>query len=96
MSQDPIRFSAGGAQFGLAVSSTAVTLTVPGAARKAEIYVRTASVVFTRDGTTPTATLGFQAEVGDIIMLHSKSEMTNFKVIRQAADATIDVEYFTS
>lgn|SRR3990167_6968521 len=89
------RSSAGGAQFGLAVSSSVVTLTVPDAAFVAEITVRTAGVVFTRDGTDPTATKGTPAYVDDIILLNSREELEGFKVIRQGADATLDVEYFT-
>ena len=84
-----------GAQYALAVSSTVVTLTVPDTANVAEIYVRTAAVVFTRDGTDPTATKGIQANVGDIIVLNSRAELDKFEVIRQSVDATIDVEYFT-
>lgn len=89
------RSTAGGAEFGLAVSTSVVTLTVPRAAMCAEIYVRTASVVFTRDGTNPTATQGIQADPGDIIVLNSRDECDKFKVIRESADATLDVEYFT-
>ena len=89
------RSSAGGAQFGLSVSTTVVTLTVPRTAMCAEIYVRTASVVFTRDGTDPTATQGIQANSGDIIMLNSREELENFEVIRQGGtNASLDVEYF--
>jgi hypothetical protein len=84
------------AQFGLSVTSaTVVTLTVPNAAMVAEIYVRTAPVVFTRDGTAPTATQGIQANVGDIIILNSRDELDSFKVIAVSTTATMDVEYFT-
>ena len=85
-----------GAQFGLSVTSgTVVTLTVPSSANCAEIYVRTASVVFTRDGTDPTATKGTQADATDIIMLNSRAELDNFKCIAVSATLTMDVEYFT-
>lgn len=85
-----------GAQFGLSVTSGAVvTLTVPDAAMVAEIYVRTASVVFTRDGTAPTATKGIQADTNDIIVLNSRAELDAFKVIAVSTSATLDVEYFT-
>ena len=89
------RSTAGGAQYALAVSSTVVTLTVPDAAMTAEMFVRTGPVVFTRDGTDPTATKGFQANVGDIIVLSSRDELDKFEVIRESIDATVDVEYFT-
>ena len=85
-----------GAQYGLSVTSaTVVTLTVPTAAMCAEIYVRTASVVFTRDGTAPTATAGFQADDKDIILLNSRDELDRFKVIAVSTTATLDVEFFT-
>ena len=85
-----------GEQNGLSVSTAIVTLTVPADAMCAEIYVRTASIVFKRTGTDPSATLGFQANPGDIIMLNSRAELDRFEAIRQGAtDATLDIEYFT-
>lgn len=85
-------------EWGLTVSTTAVPLTSPpDEARAAEIYVRTASVVFVRGaGDPPTATRGFQADAGDIILLSSQSEVQHFRAIRQGAtDATLDIEYFS-
>ena len=85
-----------GSQFGLSVtSSPAVVLTMPSSAFTAEIYVRTASVVFTRDGSTPTATKGVQADATDIIVLNSRSELAGFRVIAVSTTATLDVEYFS-
>ena len=83
-------------QYGLTIGATVVALTVPAAAMVAEIYVRTAAIVFARGGTDPTATQGFQANPTDIILLNSRSELDRFEAIRQGAvDATVDVEYFT-
>jgi len=84
-----------GAQYGLAVSTSVVTLTVPDAANKAEIMVRGDSVAFTRDGTDPTASKGIQANVQDVIMLESRDECVKFETIRVTGNATLDVEYFT-
>ena len=85
-----------GNQYGLSVGATVVTLTVPDAAMCAEIYVRTASIVFARGTTDPTATQGFQADPGDIIMLNSRAELERFETIRQGGtSATVDVEYFS-
>ena len=82
-------------QYGLSIAATVVTLEVPDLATSAEIYVRTASIVFTRSKTDPTATLGFQANATDIILLNSRAELEQFEAIREgAASATIDVEYF--
>lgn len=83
-------------QYGLAISTTAVSLTVPTSAMVGEIYVRTASIVFKRDTGTPTATEGFQANVADIIVLNSRDELDGFRAVRQGGtDATLDVEFFT-
>jgi hypothetical protein len=90
----PVRTSVPGAQFGLSVAGAVVALTAPPKAAAAEIYVRTASVVFTRDGSAPTATRGFQADPADIIVLDSRAELDSFRAIRQGATATVDVEYF--
>ena len=90
------RSTAGGAQFGLAVAATVVTLTVPDVAMVAEIVVRTAPLVFTTDGTDPTSTAGTPAKVGDIIYLNSRDECDKWKGIEETAtDSAIDVEYFT-
>jgi len=90
------RSTAGGAQFGLSVTSaTVVILTVPNAAMVAEIYVRTAPVVETRDGTDPTSTAGWQWNAGATIYLNSRDELDKFKVIAVGTTATLDVEYFT-
>lgn len=89
------RDEAGGAQFGLSVSSTVVTLTVPNAAMAAEIFVRTAPINFTREGTDPTSSKGFTAYPDDIIMINSRGELDKFECIRATGtDATVDVEYF--
>lgn len=85
------------AQFGLSfTSSLAVRLNPPPLATCGEIYVRTASIVFTRDGTAPTATRGIQADPSDIIPLYSKAELLGFRGIAVGATATADCEYFTA
>tara|TARA_Y100000310_G_C20670257_1_gene809885 strand:+ start:1643 stop:1849 length:207 start_codon:yes stop_codon:yes gene_type:complete len=62
----------------------------------AELYVRTAPLVYTTDGTDPTATKGKQANVGDTIMLNSRDECDKWRGIEQTAtDSAIDCEYFT-
>ncbi len=84
-----------GNQYGLSITSaTTVALIVPDNAKAAEIYVRTASVVFTRGTANPTATRGFQADATDIILLNSRDELLNFGAIAVSATATLDVEYF--
>ena len=48
---------------------------IPDNARYAEGVVWTASVVETRDGTTPTATKGNPWDAGDLVILRSRYEM---------------------
>lgn len=92
----PRRIPISGGQLGLAISTTIVPLTaVPAAATSAEIYVRTASITFTRSGLIPSATAGFQADATDIIVLRSRDECVEFRAIRVSADATLDVEFFS-
>jgi hypothetical protein len=68
---------------------------IPGSANYAEGFVRLNSVVETRDGTTPTATLGKQWDIGDIILLRSRDELVGFSAIEQSStDASIDWEFF--
>ena len=71
--------------------------TVPVTARYAEGFVRTASVVFYRDGSTPTATAGEQADIGDRIILRSREEIEKASFIRAGGtSATIDWQFWTS
>ena len=84
-----------GNQYGLSIATTSVGLTVPDTATSAEIYVRTAAIVFKRGSGAPTATEGFQANPNDIITLDSRTELIQFRAIRQGGtSATVDVEYF--
>ena len=84
------------------VGSTAQTIaaatgiTVPASATRAEGYVRTQAAVYSGGGFTPTATLGTQLNVGDIVILRTPREIANSLFIRQgASDSTIDWSFFT-
>ena len=69
---------------------------IPSGARYAEGYVRTASIVETRDGTTPTATAGTEWDEGDIILLRSRYEIVNFLAIEKSSGSseTIDWQFY--
>jgi len=84
------------------VTSTAQTIaaatgiTVPDAATRAEGYVRTAAVVKSGGGFTPTATLGTQLNVGDQIILRTPEEIAQSLFFRQTgADGVIDWDFLT-
>ena len=61
-----------------------------------EGYVRTASIVETRDGTAPTATKGTEWDEGDIVLLRSRYEIVNFLAIEKAGGSseTIDWQFY--
>ena len=90
--------SSGGAH---TVGSTAQTLsdasvTVPAAATWGEGYVRSNPIVKSNGGFTPSATLGTQYNVGDIVILRSPAEIAQAVFIRQGGtDGTIDWDWFT-
>ena len=81
------------------VGATPFNLTVPLAAMTGEILVRRQTVIFTRDGTTPTAVNGEIARPGEIIVLNSRDELDKFEAIvfdsSGGQDALVSVEYYT-
>ena len=77
----------------LTVSSTAVTLTVPAAARQATVYVENQPVRWTTDTTTPTSTVGVPAKADSVLVVCGAS-MSACKVIRSGStDASLAVSY---
>jgi len=68
---------------------------IPGSARYAEGHVRLASLSETREGTDPTATLGTEWDVEEMIYLRSRYEIVNFKAIEKTTtNASIDWTFF--
>ena len=79
------------------VSNTAAGIgagNIPASARYAEGHVRLASLSETREGTTPTATLGTEWDVEDLIILRSRYEITNAAFIKASSNATIDFQFY--
>lgn len=73
------------------VGAAAQTLNVPNqGARYVLIQALTQNVRITVDGTTPTASLGFQLVASDPPLLIPLSEHTIIKVFREAAGATLE------
>lgn len=79
---------------GTAQTMSVASVTIPGNAFYAQGYVRTAAVVLKRNGGTPTATEGEQWNVGDLIILRSREEITQTSFIRQGSSLTIDWTFF--
>ena len=68
---------------------------IPGSARYAEGHVRLASLSETREGTDPTATLGTEWDVEDLIILRSRYEITNFQAVEKTStNASIDWTFY--
>ena len=62
---------------------------------KATFTVETAQIRFTMDGTTPTSSIGFLAQIGDVITINGQSDIRAFRAIRvTSTDATIQPVYF--
>lgn len=66
-----------------------------GNASSALVAVETNAIRWFADGTiAPTTTVGFPAAAGSNIEICGFSNIKNFRMIRQSADATITVQYF--
>ena len=75
------------------VSTTVVTLTVPQKARQALLYVRSNTIAWTTDGSTPSTTNGLLAKK-DMTLVICGNAMSRFKMVRQTGtDATVSVMY---
>lgn len=78
----------------LAVSSTAVSLTVPLRANTATLVIETDSVRYRDDGTDPTASVGMLLYPGQSIQIQSKDMLNAVKFIRVTSDAVVNVSYY--
>lgn len=76
-------------------SAVGMTTTVGSPAylpQAAEIVVEDQAIRYRIDGTDPTATVGTGVEVGGVVTLVNRGEVTGFRAIRRdGADATIQV-----
>lgn len=89
--RDALLFDPIGAHVDGPTISSATTLTPPALATKVMIQALGQNVRFTLDGTTPTATTGFQLKAGDPPMILPLGNSTVIKVIQEAA--TADLQY---
>ena len=71
--------------------SSAATLTPPTGATKIMMQALTQNVRFTLDGTTPTASAGFQLKAADPPLVIFLRNATTIKVIEESA--TADLQY---
>ena len=80
---------------GTAVGFSASTIT-PGSSTSSVTFcygkVETAQARYLHDGTTPTASLGILADIGDVIQLHGAADIRNFRIIRVSGSAAATFE----
>ena len=82
-----------GGQYALSVSSsTPTSLTVPSGATHAIVSVDVGAnnVRWTRDGTSPTTTVGHQLQAGDYLEIDN---LSNFKMCASSGTSTVQVSY---
>lgn len=75
--------------------SSAVTLTAPAGANALLIQALVQNVRFTLDGTTPTASIGFQMPAGNPAVIIDLSATTVVKVIQETSGAIIQYQFGT-
>lgn len=84
----------------VAVSSTAVAITAAGfswaagdldKARRATITAHTNAVVYTKNGTNPTATTGHVLAANATVVIDGNTNIQALKFIRQSSDAAVSV-----
>lgn len=73
--------------------SSATTLTTPSGATKILLQALTQNVRFTLDGTTPTASLGFQLKAGDPPIIIPLKAGQSVILIEETASATIEYQF---
>jgi hypothetical protein len=79
-------------QYNLTVSA-ATFLTVPATARQCIVYVETANVRWTIDGTTPTSSVGHLLVSGQDVKFSGSAIMSNLQFFGVASTATLTVSY---
>jgi len=80
----------------LAVSTSAVSLTIPADAFTAYVQVETDSIRYRTDGTAPTSTDGTLAYPGQVIEITEYEQLKNFKAIQAdvaSGAGQLNIEY---
>lgn len=76
------------------VDNHARTLGSQSKASSAVIQALTNNILYTLDGTTPSASNGKRLVAGDGIGLAGYGKVKKFQAIREASDATIHIDYY--
>lgn len=92
MASGDMTFQTVGAHTQNSTLSSAQSITVPANASKMLVQAYTQNVRYTLDGTTPTASKGFQILYGDCVMIPVASGQV-LKFIEEAASASIDYQF---
>ena len=66
-----------------------ITSSGMGLATWASCRLETAEIRYTHDGTAPTSSVGTLLEVGDVLTLHTREDVLNFKAIRTGSSSGV-------
>lgn len=92
------RNSVGSEQLTVDATSGGVSLTIPDAAKRALMSLRTAQIRFLDNGTAPTTSLGHVVDSGDTIEYlddNYQSALSAFRAIRTGdVSGTLDITYY--
>lgn len=83
-----------GAHSSGATISSATTLTPPAGATAILIQVLTQNIRYTLDGTTPTASVGFQLKAGEPATIIPWNDNMTLQVIQETATASLQYQWF--
>lgn len=82
-----------GSHTSLATLSTAIALAPPAGGDVIQLQVFAQNIRYTLDGTTPTATTGFQITSGSCVVIDVGSDHV-LKVIEETASASVQYQWF--
>lgn len=79
--------------------TTRVERPIKASAARIQVLAGSGQIQFTEEGTAPTADVtvtgvGTQLNAGDILFLESYEAIKNFKAIRVATDAILEINYY--
>jgi len=89
----PLKVLTGDSHHSQTLGTSALTLSVPLAARGILMQALSQNIRYTLDGTTPTAAIGFQLKAGDPPIFVELSHKIVMKFFRETSGAVLEYEY---
>ena len=89
----PLKVLTGDTHISHSLGATALTLSIPLHAGSVMMQALTQNIRYTLDGTTPTASLGFQLKAGDAPILFKLTSKMTLKFFREVSGAVLEYGY---